>query len=51
MLLQIDGRGGRENATALLDEALSLGLELGMPPLMERVVASRDILKVRRDDE
>jgi hypothetical protein len=35
----------RARATALLDEALKISTELGMQPLMERVLARRQILK------
>ncbi|HJM43219.1 MAG: hypothetical protein QGF68_04580 [Nitrospinota bacterium] len=38
-------RGSDEKATALLDEALAIPRELGMRPLMERVLAHKDILK------
>ncbi len=37
--------GDREKATALLDESLAISSELGMRPLMERVLSRRDILK------
>ncbi|MCH7842968.1 MAG: helix-turn-helix transcriptional regulator [Chloroflexi bacterium] len=39
MLLQRDDYGDRANAIALLEESLAISSELGMPPLMERVVA------------
>ena len=45
MLLERDGDGDNEKATVLLDEALAISQELGMRPLMERVLARRDILK------
>ena len=35
----------REKAIALLDESLAISSELGMRPLMERVLSRRDILK------
>ena len=37
--------GDREKATALLEESLVISNELGMRPLMERVLSRRDILK------
>jgi DNA-binding CsgD family transcriptional regulator/tetratricopeptide (TPR) repeat protein len=40
-LLQRDGPGERTRATSLLDEALPLSTELGMRPLIERVVAAQ----------
>ncbi len=44
-LLQREQSGDREKATSLLDEALAISSELGMRPLMERVLSRRDILK------
>ncbi len=44
-LLERDGNPDGAKATALLDEALAISRELGMPPLMERVLARREILK------
>lgn len=50
MLLQRDrsqglsGSGDRAKATELLEEALRLSRELGMRPLMERVLARRELL-------
>ncbi len=35
----------RENAMSLLDESLAISSELGMRPLMERVLYRREILK------
>ena len=35
----------RTSAVAMLDEALALSTELGMRPLMERVLSRREILK------
>jgi hypothetical protein len=35
----------RARAVALQDEALGIARELGMRPLMERVLARREILK------
>jgi len=43
-LLQRNEPGDREKAVALLDESLSISSELGMRPLMERVLSRRDIL-------
>ncbi|MFQ6026936.1 MAG: hypothetical protein ACE5Q6_05400, partial [Dehalococcoidia bacterium] len=37
--------GDRERAMSLLDESLAISTELGMRPLMERVLSRRDILK------
>ncbi len=37
--------GDREKAMSLLDESLAISSELGMRPLMERVLSRRDILK------
>ena len=34
----------RQKATSLLDEALAISSELGMRPLMERVLSRREIL-------
>ncbi len=44
-LLQRAGPGDREKALSLLDESLAISSELGMRPLMERVLSRRDILK------
>ncbi len=44
-LLERNGEGDREKATALLDESLAISSELGMRPLMERVLSRREILK------
>ena len=44
-LLQRNEPGDREKATSLLDESLAISSELGMRPLMERVLSRRDILK------
>ncbi|MCH8282445.1 MAG: tetratricopeptide repeat protein, partial [Chloroflexi bacterium] len=43
-LRERDGVGDRTMATALLDESLALSRELGMRPLMERVLSRREIL-------
>ncbi len=44
-LLQRNEPGDREKAMSLLDESLAISIELGMRPLMERVLSRRDILK------
>ena len=44
-LLQRNNPGDREKATSLLDESLAISSELGMRPLMERVLSRREILK------
>ena len=44
-LLQRNEPGDREKATSLLDESLAISSELGMRPLMERVLSRREILK------
>ena len=45
MLLERDGEGDKARATSLLDEALRLSNDLGMRPLMERVLSRREILQ------
>ena len=40
-----DNRGDREQAVALYDESLQIATEIGMRPLMERVLSRKDILK------
>ena len=45
MLRERDGEGDRTKAIALLDESLAISSELGMRPLMERVLSRREILK------
>ena len=45
MLLERNGEGDRARAVALFDESLALSSELGMRPLMERVLSRREILK------
>ena len=44
-LRERNGDGDRAKAIALLDESLAISSELGMRPLMERVLSRRDILK------
>ena len=45
LLLQRNGDGDRSKAITLLDESLAISSELGMRPLMERVLSRRDILQ------
>ena len=45
MLLERDGEGDKAKATSLLDESLQISSDLGMRPLMERVLSRREILK------
>jgi len=44
-LRERNGDGDRTKAIALLDESLAISSELGMRPLMERVLSRREILK------
>ena len=44
-LLHRNEAGDRGKATALLDESLAISSELGMRPLMERVLSRRETLK------
>lgn len=44
MLLERNGDGDRAKATSLLDESLAIYSELGIGPLMERVLSRREIL-------
>ena len=44
-LLQRNEPGDRERAMTLLEESLAISSELGMRPLMERVLSRREILK------
>ena len=44
-LRERDAEGDRAKAITLLDESLAISSELGMRPLMERVLSRRDILK------
>ena len=44
-LLQRNEPGDREKAASLLNESLAISSELGMQPLMERVLSRREILK------
>ena len=43
-LTQRNGDGDREKTASLLDESLAISRELGMRPLMERVLSRREIL-------
>ena len=45
LLLDRNDPGDRENATELQDKAIAIATELGMQPLLERVLAQREILK------
>ncbi len=45
-LAQLGCEGDRAKAMPLLDESLAISSELGMRPLMERVLSRREILKV-----
>ena len=45
MLLERKEEGDNDKATAMLDESLAISAELGMRPLMERVLSRREILK------
>ncbi len=45
MVREALNEGHRANATSRLDESLGISCELSMPPLMERVLTSREILK------
>ena len=45
MLLERKGDGDSEKAVAMLDESLAISTELGMRPLMEKVLSRREILK------
>ena len=44
-LRERDAEGDRPKAITLLDESLAISSELGMRPLMERVLSRREILK------
>ncbi len=44
-LLERDESGDKEKAVELQDEAIAIAQELGMKPLVERVLAKREILK------
>ena len=45
LLLERSGEGDRAKAISLLDESLATSSELGMRPLMERVLSRREILR------
>ena len=44
-LLFRNGEGDRPKAMSLLDESLAIAREMGMRPLMERVLSRREILR------
>ena len=44
-LRERDNPGDKEKAVALLDESLAISSDLGMRPLMERVLSRREILR------
>ncbi|MCH8108013.1 MAG: protein kinase [Chloroflexi bacterium] len=44
MLRERDGEGDRAKAISLLDESLAISSELGMRPLLERVLSRRELL-------
>ena len=46
-LFQCNGPGDQSKASSLLDEALSISSELGMRPLMERVIALQERVQSR----
>ena len=43
-LCERDGEGDSANPMSLLDESLAISRELGMRPLMERVLSRQEIL-------
>ena len=45
LLKERDAEGDRAKAISLLDQSLAISSELGIRPLMERVLSRRDILK------
>ena len=45
LLSERAGDGDRAKAISLRDEGLTISRELGMQPLMERVLSRREILK------
>ena len=45
MVIERDEPGDREKAVGLQDEAIAIAQELGLKPLLERVLAQREILK------
>ena len=44
MLLERNQAGDREKSLSLQEESLAISSELGMRPLMERVLSGREIL-------
>ena len=51
MLLERNEDGDKDKATAMLDESLAISTELGMRPLMERVLSRREILKAQLEGD
>ncbi|MCH7971597.1 MAG: hypothetical protein IH960_11240 [Chloroflexi bacterium] len=45
VLLERDGPGDHEKAVELQDEAIAIATDLGMKPVLERVLSQREILK------
>jgi hypothetical protein len=45
LLLEREEPGDREKATSLLDEGLAISRDLGMRPLMERILSRQEILR------
>ena len=45
-MFERDGDGDRAKATSLIADPLAISNELGMRPLMDRVLSRREILKV-----
>ena len=45
LLVERNTRGDRDKITELQDEAIAIAQALGMTPLLERVLAQREILK------
>ena len=46
VLVERNNEGDRAKARSLLDESLAISSDLGMRPLMERVLSRREILNV-----
>ncbi len=45
MLLERNGESDHQKATQLVDESLQISTELGMRPLMQRVLSRQEIFK------
>ena len=45
MLLERNEDSDKDKATTMLDESLAISIEMGMRPLLERVLFRREILK------